>query len=135
MQALATSADAYFVGRIGTAPLAGLALRPDWWAGLFSKDPAVLASGYAYLQIVGPCYVFLGAGMALYFAAQGFGRMLGPVLASTARLAIAAIGGYVLVLGFGAGLETLFGLIGLGMAVFGLGIAAAVARGAFHTRA
>jgi len=111
-----------------------VALRPDWWAGLFSRDPEVLASGYAYLRIVGPCYVFLGAGMALYFAAQGTGRMLGPVLASTARLAIAAVGGYVLVRWFDAGLGTLYGLIGLGMTVFGLGVVITLARGAFRTR-
>ncbi len=106
-----------------------VALRPHWWAGLFSDDPEVLASGEAYLSIVGPCYGFLGAGVALYFAAQGTGRVLGPVLASAARLAIAALGGYVLVRTFGAGLEALYLLIALGMAVFGLGVVAAFGCG------
>lgn len=109
-----------------------VALWPHWWAGMFSSDPEVLAAGHAYLRIVGPCYVFLGAGMALYFAAQGVGRVLAPVLASTARLAIVAVGGYLLVHVFGAGLEALYLLVALGMTVFGLGVVAAIARGVFR---
>jgi len=111
-----------------------VALRPDWWAGLFSGDPAVLASAHAYLRIVGPCYVFLGAGTALYFAAQGAGRVLGPVLASTARLLIAAVGGYLLVHVYSVELETLYLVIALGMTVFGLGAVAAISRGVFRDR-
>ncbi len=103
-----------------------VALRPDLWAGMFSDDPAVLEAGYAYLRIAGPCYAFLGGGFALYFAAQGTGRIVWPVLAATGRLLVAGVGGWLAVRWFGAGLDVVFVLIGAGMAVFGLGAAAAV---------
>jgi len=69
------------------------ALIPHAWVGLFSTDPAVLDAGTTYLRIVGPFYSLLGASIALYFASQGAGRMLRPVLTATARLAIVVIGG------------------------------------------
>ena len=109
-----------------------VALRPDWWAGLFSTEPAVLASGYAYLQIAGPCYAFLGLGTALYFASQGRGRVLGPVLASTTRLLIVVLGGYVVVHVYAASLEALYVLIAVGMTAFGAGTAAGIARWVFR---
>jgi Na+-driven multidrug efflux pump len=109
-----------------------VALRPHWWTGMFSSDPAVLASGYAYLQIAGPCYGFLGFGMAAYFASQGAGRVLGPVLASSARLLIAALGGYLAVHWIGGELTMLYSLIGLSLVVFGLGGALAIARSIFR---
>jgi Na+-driven multidrug efflux pump len=109
-----------------------VALRPDLWAGMFSSDPAVLASGYAYLQIAGPCYGFLGLGVALYFASQGRGRMLGPVLASSARLVIAIAGGYVLVHVQAGALEALYVLIAVAMAAYGAGTALAAARWVFR---
>ncbi len=52
------------------------AIRPRVWLGLFGSDPGMLAAGTAYLHVVGPCYGFFGAGMALYFASQGAGRLL-----------------------------------------------------------
>lgn len=105
-----------------------VAICPSSWAGLFSNDPEVLLAGYSYLRIVGPCYLFLGAGLALYFASQGTGRVLGPVLSSTARLMVAAVGGYVAVHMLGASLETLYVIIATGLAVFGIGVAISVMR-------
>ena len=58
-----------------------VALWPDLWLGLFTSDPAVLASGRHYLSIVGPVYGFFGLAMALYFASQGTGEMVWPVAA------------------------------------------------------
>ena len=52
-----------------------------------AADAAVLESGARYLRIVAPFYPLLAAGIALYFASQGAGRVLRPVLAGTARLA------------------------------------------------
>jgi putative MATE family efflux protein len=103
-----------------------VAIWPSLWAGLFSDDAEVLRAGYSYLRTVGPCYLFFGAGLALYFASQGIGRVLGPVLSSTARLLVAALGGYVAVYWLGASLETLYVIIGVGLAVFGIGVAASV---------
>jgi len=60
--------------------------------------------------------------MALYFAAQGAGRVGLPILAGTARLVVVVAGG-LLVVGSGAPLYWLFAVIACGMALFG-GIAA-----------
>jgi Na+-driven multidrug efflux pump len=53
-----------------------VALWPNLWAGLFSSDPGVLSAGYAYFHIAGPCYIFLGIGIALYLASQGAGKVV-----------------------------------------------------------
>ena len=52
----------------------------------------MLAAGAAYLRVVGPAYGFFGLGLALYFASQGAGRSLWPLLAGTVRL-VSAGGG------------------------------------------
>jgi Na+-driven multidrug efflux pump len=93
---------------------ATVAIVPQAWVGLFSSDPAVLDSGTRYLRTVAPFYPFLAAGMALYFASQGAGRVLLPVLAGTVRLAIVIIGGALAV-----SLQGIFAVIAAGLAVFG----------------
>jgi putative MATE family efflux protein len=95
------------------------AVAPDAWLGLFSADPAVLSTGEAYLRIVGPTYALFGLGLALYFAAQGAGRLLPALLAGLARLVIVVGGGWLLVLALHADLVWLFGTIGLAFVVFG----------------
>ena len=52
--------------------------------------------------------------MALYFASQGSGKVLGPVLASTLQLAVVAVGGWLLAT-IGAPLWALFALVALSM--------------------
>jgi putative MATE family efflux protein len=119
----------------GTIGLAA-ALVPSAWVGLFSGDPQVIATGALYLRTVGPSYVFFGLGYMLYFAGQGAGRVLWPVLAGTIRLIIAAALGWVLVAGFGAGLPLLFLTVAAGSAAFGtLTAAALLLRGWGHDRA
>ena len=93
---------------------ATVALAPQLWVGLFSADPAVLEGGARYLRTVGPFYPFLAAGVALYFAAQGAGRVLWPLLAGTARLAIVIAGGVL-----AASLQGIFAVIALAMLAFG----------------
>ena len=90
-------------------------LLPLTWVGLFSSDPAVLESGSRYLRTVAPFYPMLAVNIALYFASQGAGKVLWPVLAGTARLAIAVGGGIAV-----ATLGGIFGVIALAMAVSGL---------------
>jgi putative MATE family efflux protein len=99
------------------------ALAPSTWIGFFSSDPGVHQAGSLYLRIVAPLYPLFGAGMALYFAAQGAGRVGLPILAGTARLLVVATGGLVVVWS-GVPLAWLFAIIAVGMAVFG-GVAAA----------
>jgi putative MATE family efflux protein len=101
----------------------GAALFPLAWMGLFSSDPAVLDAGTRYLRIVAPFYPLLGASIALYFGSQGAGRMLRPVLAGTARLAIVAVGGT-----FAASLAAIFGIVATGMSISAVLMIGFVAR-------
>jgi putative MATE family efflux protein len=107
---------------------------PDLWAGLFTSDPAVLAVSRTYFQWVGPCYGLFGLGLCLYFASQGAGRVLGPVLTGTLRLLIVGIGGFWLA-NEGAGTSALFAVIAAGMVVYGSSTAAAVAASRWGEKA
>ena len=89
---------------------------------------AVLATGSLYLRIVAPFYVLFGAGMALYFASQGAGRMGLPVLAGTVRLAFVVVAG-ALAVALGAPLWAIFAVIAGGIVLFGGLIIAAVRAG------
>ena len=106
---------------------------PQAWMGLFSTDAAVLDAGARYLRTVGLCYPFLAVGIALYFASQGAGQVLWPVLAGTARLAIVVAGGSA-VLAAGAGLQSVFAVIAIAMLIFGALTALAVTRAVWGVR-
>lgn len=95
-----------------------VAVYPPLWIHIFSDDPAVIDIGSLYMRIVAPFYPLFGAGLALYFASQGAGQMLKPVLAGTARLVLVAAGG-ALVMQFGGPLAALFAVIALGLTVLG----------------
>jgi putative MATE family efflux protein len=95
-----------------------VALLPRIWVGLFSSDSAVLDSGASYLRIVALFYPFMGVGVALYFASQGAGKVIWPVLANTARLVIVACGGFAVV-ALGAQLSMLYAVIAMGIATWG----------------
>jgi putative MATE family efflux protein len=99
---------------------------PSLWLGLFSTNTDVLAVGTTYLRIVGPTYGCFGLGLALYFASQGAGRLLWPLLASGTRLVIAAGGGWI-ALRWGAGsLPTLFAAIAVALIVYAMIVARAM---------
>ncbi len=104
-----------------------VALFPAAWVGIFSDDPAVLAAGSLYLRIVAPCYVFIGVAIVLYFASQGSGHVVWPVLAGTVRLVV-VVGGTAVALALGAPLWSIFALIALGLTVIGSLTALAVRR-------
>jgi putative MATE family efflux protein len=123
-----TAMAAAVTGTIGVAA----ALFPLAWLSLFTADPPVLAAGARYLQIVGPCYGFFGAGLALYFASQGAGRLLWPLLAGFTRLAVAAAGGWLVTVWLGAGLSGLFAAMASALVIFGSVIVAAVHLGAWR---
>ena len=125
-------------GWIGAAIAAGMceliglwaATFPRAWLSLFDTDPGMLEVGTRYLQAVGPFYGLFGLGMALYFASQGAGRLLWPLLGNMARLLIAAGGGW-LVMHVSGDLSQVFLAQSAGLAAFGLINAAAVASGAW----
>jgi putative MATE family efflux protein len=115
------SLAAGIVGAVGLAA----ALAPDLWSGLFTEDAAVLAAARSYFAWAGPAYAFFGLGLCLYFCAQGAGKVLGPVLAGTLRLAVVALGGWWLA-SVSAPAWSMYALIGLGMLAYGLAAAWAV---------
>ena len=108
----------------------GAALAPHVWLSLFDTDPAMLDAGSRYLHTVGPLYGLFGLGMALYFASQGAGRLLWPLLANLTRLIIAAVGGW-LALRWSGDLSHVFIALSAALAAFGLINAGAVATGAW----
>ena len=120
---------AWTAAGLATLLLGGIGLTvatfPDLWSALFTQDPGVRAAADLYLRLAGPAFAFVGAGMALYFASQGSGKVLGPVLAATVRLAVIAIGGWFLAAS-AAPVWTLFALVALSMLAYGLTTAAAV---------
>ena len=96
-----------------------VAIAPDLWAGLFTTDESVLEYARQYLRIVGPAFPFFGLGLTLYFASQGSGKVLGPVLVGTLRLAlVAGIG--VWLAGNGATAEHYFWLMAAVMFMYGV---------------
>ena len=103
---------------------------PHAWLSLFNSDPAMLEAGTEYLHAVGPLYGFFGLGLILYFASQGAGRLLWPVLGNIARLVVAASGGW-LALQWGGGLTQVFIAQGMALAIYGLINALAMMGGAW----
>lgn len=119
----------------GLTEAVGLAAAafPHAWLSLFNTDPAMLEAGSLYLRTVGPLYGFFGVGLVLYFASQGAGRLLWPVIGNLLRLAVAAVGGWLAVR-WGAGLAPVFLAQGAALLVYGLVIAGAIAGGAWFGR-
>ncbi|MGH6893229.1 MAG: MATE family efflux transporter [Dongiaceae bacterium] len=109
------------VGLIGLV----VAIAPDLWAGLFTDDPVVLEYARQYLRWAGPGFAFFGLGVTLYFASQGSGRVLGPVLAGTVRLVLVAGVGIWLVAS-NAPAWQFFALVSAGMAIYGLATVASI---------
>jgi Na+-driven multidrug efflux pump len=117
----AASVAAAIVGAIGLV----VTIAPDLWSGVFTSDRAVRAIANQYLRWAGPGFLFVGLGLCLYFASQGSGNVLAPVLAGTVRLWVIAVGGWWLTAS-DAPAWSLFALVGVSMTAFGLCIAAAV---------
>jgi len=108
------------------------AIWPAAWLRLFDSDPAMLETGSAYLRAVGPFYGCFGFGLALYFASQGAGRLLWPLLVGLARMILAVGGGWI-VLKLTGSLAAMFVVVGLALAVYGAGVAFAIRMGTWFT--
>ncbi len=104
----------------GIAALIGVivAIAPDLWLTLFTRDPGALASGRTYLHIVGPAYGFFGLAMALYFASQGTGEMIWPVVANLSRIVIAVCGSLLALDVLGWGVQGLYAFVAAGIVSF-----------------
>jgi putative MATE family efflux protein len=111
---------------VGTIGLVAC-IWPQAWASLFTDQPQVRAQAEAYLRWAGPGFAFYGFGITLYFASQGAGQVLGPVLGSTMRLAVIAIGGTLLAQAQ-APAWAYFALVSAAMLAYGLFNAGALLR-------
>jgi RND family efflux transporter MFP subunit/putative MATE family efflux protein len=117
------------LGAVGCGLVGGTAaLFPGAWMGLFTSDPAVAGFGEAYLVGVGPAYAFLGLGLALYFAAQGRGRTVQPLLATLIRLLVAGVLGALGLGVLGWGIDALFSLMACGLVLYGMVMVAVMCR-------
>jgi Na+-driven multidrug efflux pump len=92
---------------------------------LFTQDEAVLSHARQYLVTAGPAFPFFGLGLTLYFASQGAGQVIGPVLAGTVRLVLVAGLGYWLAQNH-ATAESFYTLVAVAMVLYGVVTAAAV---------
>jgi putative MATE family efflux protein len=106
----------------------GAALRPSAWLRLFGDNPLMIATGAEYLRFVGPTYGFFGLGLALYFASQGAGKLLWPLLAGFARLVIAVGGGWLALAATGS-VTMVFVMLAVALATYGAIVGIAVKSG------
>jgi putative MATE family efflux protein len=113
--------SAAILGVIGLS----FAFAPWLWAGLFTSEPGVLETAASYFSWAGPAYALFGLGLCLYFAVQGAGKVLWPVLAGTARLLVIILGGIWLT-SCAAPAWSVYAMIAAGMAVYGIATAAAI---------
>src|SRR5256885_3519216 len=78
------------VGLIGTL----IAIFPDLWVEIFTRDAGVRAASRQYLSTAAPMYAFIGLAISMYFSSQGAAKVVGPVLAQSARLLFIGGGGW-----------------------------------------
>jgi len=127
-----------FVGGSTAAAITGiigltLAIYPDIWIGIFTDDPETLAAGALYLRYSGWAFAFQGLGLSLYFAAQGAGKVLWPVIANFIRFGVGAGGAVLAVNVFHKDVGWVFACLAFGMAFYGLVTAASIWLGAWRT--
>ncbi|MGY4157092.1 putative MATE family efflux protein [Bradyrhizobium sp. USDA 4461] len=103
------------VGAVGSF----IAVFPDLWVNLFTDDPHVRATSHQYLSTAAPMYAFIGLAMSMYFSSQGAAKVLGPVLAQTARLIFIGTGGWWLST-HEASAQNFFALAAASMGVLGV---------------
>ena len=103
------------VGLIGTF----IAIFPDLWVNIFTDDASVRVASRQYLSTAAPMYAFIGLAMSMYFSSQGAAKVVGPVLAQSARLLFIAGGSWWLTM-HGATAANFFALAAASMGVLGV---------------
>jgi putative MATE family efflux protein len=121
----AAGMSAAVTGLIGLA--AGLA--PELWMKVFSQDPEVIAAGVSYLHRAAPFYGLYGFGMALYFASQGAGKVLWPLIAGFIRMVVATAGGWYWVAVHHGSITGLYWWMAASLCFYGVVNAVAFAKG------
>ena len=72
-----------------------------------------------------PTFPFFGMGLTLYFASQGAGKMIGPVVAGTVRLVAVIVGG-LWITSLPGTADQLFWLVAVSMVIYGLSMIASM---------
>jgi MATE family, multidrug efflux pump len=86
-----------FISFISVGAIASIiAVFPDLWVNIFTGDASVREASRRYLSTAAPCYAFIGLAMSMYFSSQGAAKVVGPVLAQSARLVFIRFGGWYL---------------------------------------
>jgi MATE family, multidrug efflux pump len=89
---------AWTAGTVSFAALGGIgtliAFFPDLWVNIFTGDALVRGASRQYLATAAPMYAFIGLASSMYFSSQGAAKVVGPVLAQSARLLFIAAGGW-----------------------------------------
>jgi putative MATE family efflux protein len=89
---------AWTAGTVSFAALGGIgtliAFFPDLWVNIFTGDALVRGASRQYLATAAPMYAFIGLASSMYFSSQGAAKVVGPVLAQSARLLFIAGGGW-----------------------------------------
>jgi putative MATE family efflux protein len=104
----------------GFFSLAGVV--PELWLERFTAEAEAVAVGSRYLALVAPVYPLFGAGLALFFASQGAGRVVWPFFAVTSRLVVTAAAGWTAIHLLDAGLTAVFVIVAAGLLLMGGGI-------------
>lgn len=128
------------VGWIGGAMAAGvsgvvgivLALFPGFWIPIFTDDATTFESAKTYIKIAGPCFALQGLGLSLYFASQGTGKMVWPMVAFILRALVAVGGALLLGFVFDFGLAGIYVAVGLGMMLYGVLLAGMLKAGTWR---
>jgi putative MATE family efflux protein len=71
-----------------------IAIFPDLWVNIFTSDAGVREASRQYLATAAPMYAFIGLASSMYFSSQGAAKVIGPVLAQSARLVFIGAGGW-----------------------------------------
>jgi Na+-driven multidrug efflux pump len=100
-------------------PACLIAVFPDLWVNIFTDSVTVRETSHQYLSTVAPFYAFFGLATTMYFSSQGAAKVLGPVLAQTARLVYIAVLGWWLST-HDATAQSFFWLAASSMVVLGL---------------
>ena len=101
---------------------------------IFTDDAGTYEVARVYIRIVGPAYAFLGIGLVLYFASQGAGNMTWPIRAQILRFAISVGGAFFLVNYLGYGLNAVFIVTVIALALYAGIISIAVFNGAWRPK-
>ena len=96
-----------------------IAIFPDVWINIFTADASVRDASHQYLSTAAPMYAFIGLASSMYFSSQGAAKVVGPVLAQSARLLFIASGGWWLST-HGATAANFFALAAASMVVLGV---------------